>query len=204
MTRPNIAFAVNKLSQFMHAPTMTHCGAVKRFLRSLNGTKDFGINLSSNTPVTLHGFSDADWGGNPDDRTLIGAYVIFLGANPISWSSTKQRTVVRSSTEAEYRAIASAAAKLEWLKSLLLDLGVKFSKPPVIYSDNLGATYLSANPDFHSQMKHLAIDYHFVHDFLQSNALRVVHVSGAEQLPDCFSCVPRLVSLMEHHLEGAY
>ena len=119
MTRLDVAFAVNKLSQLMHATTSTHWGAVKRLLRYLNGTRDFGIHIHSDTPLTLHGFSDADWGGDPDDRTSTGAYVIFLGANPISWSSTKQRTVARSSTEAEYRAIASAAVEIEWVKSLL-------------------------------------------------------------------------------------
>ena len=140
MTRPDIAFAVNKLSQFMHKPTTTHWGAVKRLLRYLNGSRDLGIHLSFSMPISLHGYSDADWAGDPDDRTCTGAYIIFLGANPISWSSTKQRTVARSSTEAEYRAIATAAIEIEWVKSLLTELGVRLSNSPALYSDNLGAT----------------------------------------------------------------
>ena len=139
MTRLDIAFAVNKLSQFMHALTSTQWGTAKRLLRYLNGTRNLSINLCSSTPISLHGYSDADWGGNPDDRTSTVAYVVFLGANPISWSSTKQRTVARFSTEAEYRVIASATAEIEWVKSLLHELGVTLPMTPVLYSDNLGA-----------------------------------------------------------------
>lgn len=96
----------------MHAPTETHWGAVKRLLRYLNGSRHTGILLRRDSPLTLHCFTDADWAGNCDDRTSTGAFIVFLGTNPISWSSRKQRSVARSSTEAEYRAIAAAAAEL--------------------------------------------------------------------------------------------
>lgn len=199
MTRPDISFAVNRLSQFMHSPSEHHWGAVKRVLRYLNGTRSFGIRLQALSPLSVHGFSDADWAGNPDDRTSTGAYVIFLGANPISWSSTKQKTVARSSTEAEYRAIAAAAAEIQWVKSLLFELRVPTGPtPPTLYTDNLGASYLSANPVFHSRMKHLAIDYHFVRDLVQSSELRVVHVSTGEQLADALTkplTRPRLLDI---------
>ena len=84
MTQLDISFAMNKLSQLMHAPSEHHWGAIKRFLCYLNGTRFLGILLLVDTPLTLHGYSDADWAGNPDDRTSIGAFLIFLGANPIS------------------------------------------------------------------------------------------------------------------------
>ena len=145
----------------MHAPTSTHWAAVKRLLCYLNWTRDLGIHLTSSTLISLLGYSDADWGDNPDDRMSTGAYVIFLGANPISWSSTKQRTVARSSTEAEYRAIASATAEIEWIKYLLHELGITIPATLVIYSDNFGTTYLYGNLVFHSWMKHLAIRLSF-------------------------------------------
>ena len=176
MTRPNISFAVNKLPQFMHAPSKHHWGAVKRLFRYLNGTRSFDIWLLVDTPLTLHGFSNADWVGNPDDRTSIWAFLIFLSANPISWISTKQRTVAPSSIEAEYNVIVVVAAELQWVKSLLSKLLTLVRLQPTLFLDNLGATYLFANPVFHSRMKHLAIDYHFVRDLVQLSKLRVVLV----------------------------
>lgn len=135
----------------------------------------------------LYMVSDADWAGNPDDRCSTGAYVIFIGSNPISWSSKKQKTVARSSTEAEYRAIASGAAELMWIRSLLQELDVSLSSTPVLYSDNIGATYLCANPVFHSRMKHIALDYHFVRELVQASQLRISHVNSRDQLADALT-----------------
>ena len=73
------------------------------------------------------------------------------------------------------------------MKSLLLDLLTPVQLPPTLFSDNLGATYLSANPVFHSRMKHLAINYHFVRDLVQSFDLRVVHFSTCDQLIDALT-----------------
>ena len=176
MTRPNIFCAVNKLSQFMQAPFEHHWGAVKCLLRYLNGTRSLNIRLLTDTPLTLHGFSDAGWVGNLDDRTSTGAFLIFHGVNPISWNSTKQHIVAHCSTKAEYRAILATVAKLQWVKSLLSELLAPMQLPPTLFSDNLGATYLSANSAFHSRMKHLTIDYHFVRDLVQSSELCVVHI----------------------------
>ncbi|KAL0318105.1 UNVERIFIED_CONTAM: Retrovirus-related Pol polyprotein from transposon RE2 [Sesamum calycinum] len=91
LTRPDVSFAINKLSQFMHCPSTLHWCAVKRLLRYLVGTLDYGLLLRKNSPRTLHAFADADWAGDPNDRTSTSAYVVFLGANPISWSSKKQK-----------------------------------------------------------------------------------------------------------------
>ena len=142
-TRPDVSFAVNKRSQFMHRPTYVHWQAAKRVLRNLAGTRDRGILLRSNTTLSLHAFSDADWAGNRDDYTSTSAYIVYLGSNPVVWSSKKQKTVARSSTEAEYRSVAATAAEIQWIVSLVRELGVQ-SNTPVIYCDNVGATYLCA------------------------------------------------------------
>ena len=190
-TCPDISFAVNRMAQFMHQPTTEHWVLVKRILRYLSGTLDKGLLLYRNSPLTLHGFSDslhafsnADWAGNKDDYSSTSAYLVYLGPNLVSWSSKKQQIVARSSTEAEYRSIAAIAVELRWVCSLISELGIGLPNSAVVYCDNVGATQLSSNPIFHSRMKYVAVDYHFIRDQVQYGLLRVAHVSSADQLAD--------------------
>lgn len=184
LTRPDLSFAINKLSQFMHKPTTLHLQHLKRLLRYLKATINFGIMLRKPTSFSLLAYTDADWGGNHDDRTSTSAYLIFFGGNPISWLSKKQRTVARSSTEAEYRAVATATSEIMWLINLLSELRVSMPHPPKLLCDNIGATYLCSNPVLHSRMKHIAMDYHFVREQVQAGNLHVSHVSTKDQLAD--------------------
>lgn len=78
LTRPDIAYVVNKLSQYMHRPTTDHWNAAKRLLRYLCGTIDHGILLHRQSPLTLHAYSDADWASNKDDFTSTSAYIVYL------------------------------------------------------------------------------------------------------------------------------
>ncbi|KAM0037798.1 putative RNA-directed DNA polymerase [Helianthus debilis subsp. tardiflorus] len=198
LTRPDIAFAVNKVCQFMHAPTENHWAGVKRILRYLKGTAHFGLLFCHNTgsrlqafsdshwATNLRAFSDSDWAGCPLDRQSTGGYAIYLGSNLISWSARKQRTVSQSSTESEYKAIADTVAELIWLKSLLHELGL-VSKAPTLWCDNLGATYLSANPVFHARTKHVEVDYHFVREQVIQEKLNVKFISTDDQIADVFT-----------------
>ncbi|XP_028089128.1 uncharacterized protein LOC114289580 [Camellia sinensis] len=105
ITRPDLAFAVNHACQFMQSPSNTHFVIVKRLLRYLKGTLDYGLHFS-NGPLILNAFSDFDWAGNPIDRRYTTGYYVHLGLNLIAWTAKKQPTVSKSSSKAEYRALA--------------------------------------------------------------------------------------------------
>lgn len=183
-TRLDIAFAVNRLSQYMHRPTEDHWQAAKRVLRYLAGTSTHGIYYSAKNKLLLQAYSDADWAGDVDDFVSTNAYIVYLGKHPISWSSKKQNGVARSSTEAEYRAVANTASELAWICNVLTDLGVAVPTAPFVFCDNIGATFLCPNPVLHSRMKHIALDYHFVRGQVQRGTLRVSHVNTRDQLAD--------------------
>jgi hypothetical protein len=129
-TRPDISFAVHQVCQFMNAPSDIHLTAAKRILRYLRGTLDHGLFYTPG-PISLSAFSNADWAGDPNDRRSTSGLLVYLVHNPITWSAKKQLTVSRSSTEAEYRALASASAELCWLRILVKDLGLYLYDPPV-------------------------------------------------------------------------
>ncbi|XP_050147442.1 uncharacterized mitochondrial protein AtMg00810-like [Malus sylvestris] len=147
-TRPDIAFSVHQVSQFMQAPMESHFTAVKHILRYLKGSLSTGITYTKGEMV-LKSFSDADWAGDPNDRRFTTCLVMFLGNNPISWSSKKQHTISRSSTKAEYRALSSTAAELDWIQQILHFLKIKLQDTPVLFCDNMSAIALSFNPVQH-------------------------------------------------------
>jgi hypothetical protein len=89
LTRPDIAFLVNKVCQFLHAPTTVHWTAVKRILRYLCGTISLELRLSKSSSTIVSNFFDADWAGCPDDRRSTGGFVLYMGSNLISWNAKK-------------------------------------------------------------------------------------------------------------------
>ncbi|GKV50619.1 hypothetical protein SLEP1_g57319 [Rubroshorea leprosula] len=183
-TRPDIAFAVGQVCQHMHAPTHNHFTVVKRILRYLKGTLNYGLQLFRNSSLSLHMFTDADWAGCVDTRRSISGYCLFLGNSLISWSSKKQNTIARSNAEAEYRAIANAVAEVIWVRQLLSELHVFLHSPPMVYCDNINAIYMSLNPVQHQRTKHIEIDIHFVREHVASGIICIQYVPSSAQRAD--------------------
>ena len=159
---------------------------MKRILRYVRLTVSYGLHLRPNSSAVLSAFSDADWAGCPDDRRSTGGYAVFLGPNLIAWSARKQATVSHSSTKAEYKAVADATAEIIWVQSLLRELRISPGHPPVLWCDNIGATYLSSNPVFHTRTKHIEVDYYFVRERVAQRLLCIKFISSKDQLADIF------------------
>jgi histone deacetylase 1/2 len=186
LTCPDISFSV-KVCQFLHAPTSLHWAAVKRILRYLKHTMSLGLKLVKSESTLVSAFSDADWAGCTDDRRSTGGFAVFFGGNLISWSARKQATVSRSSTEAEYKSLADATAEVIWVQVLLTELGIRHPKAASLWCDNLGATYLSANPVFHARTKHIEVDYHFVRERVANKQLNIRFIPTGDQVADGFT-----------------
>ncbi|GAU22715.1 hypothetical protein TSUD_138390 [Trifolium subterraneum] len=163
-TRPDIAYASQQLSQFLHQPTTAHYNAACRVIRYLKYSPGKGLFFPRNCDLQLLGFSDADWAGCIDTRRSTSGHCFFIGTSLISWKAKKQSTVSRSSSEAEYRALSSATCELIWLLYLLKDLKIECHKPPVLYCDSQSAMHIASNPVFHERTKHLEIDCHLVRE----------------------------------------
>ncbi|KAL5548542.1 hypothetical protein UlMin_003773 [Ulmus minor] len=145
MTRPDIAFAVNKACQFMQQPTTSHWLSVKRILRYLRGTMQDGLLINPSSNLTIEGFTDADWGAQPDDRCSSSGCLVYLGSNLVSWSATKQRVISCSNAEYEYRGLALATAEIVWMQALLQELCVPMIQIPLLWYDNVSAYHMAKN-----------------------------------------------------------
>jgi hypothetical protein len=171
----------------MNDPREPHLTTLKRLLRYLCGTVDYGLLLHRSSSAELVVYTNADWAGCLDTRRFTSGYAVFLGGNLVSWSSKRQPVVSRSSAEAEYRAVANGVAEASWLRQLLAELHTPLSRSTLIYCDNVSAVYLSTNPVQHQRTKHVKIDLHFVRDRVAIGEMRVLHVPTTSQFADIFT-----------------
>ncbi|WVZ20696.1 hypothetical protein V8G54_008018 [Vigna mungo] len=181
-TRPDISFAVQQVSQFMSKPRQSHLHAAFRILRYLKSCPGLGLFYPSSNPHRIQAFSDSDWATCSLTRKSITGYCVFYGHYLISWKSKKQSTVSRSSTEAEYRALASVACELQWLKYIADDLRLKIPLPFPTFCDNQSAIQLAKNPSFHERTKHIEVDCHPIRAKILDGLIVISHVPSKHQL----------------------
>ncbi|GKB35290.1 ribonuclease H-like domain-containing protein [Tanacetum coccineum] len=186
-TRPDISYAVRQVCLYMHDPHEPHFSALKRILRYVRGTLDYGLQVFSSSTTDLVAYSDADWAVCPTTRRSTFEYCVFLGNNLLSWYSKRQPTLFLSSAEAEYRGVANVVAETCWLRNLLRELHTPLSSATLVYCDNVSAVYLSCNPVQLQRTKHIEIDIHFVRDLVAAGQVRVLHVPSRYQFADIFT-----------------
>jgi len=142
-TRPDIAYAVGVVSQFMHKPQEEHLDAALRIVRYLKGSPDRGVAFRRNGNLNIQGYTDADWAGNPNDRRSTAGYFTMVGGNLVTWRSKKQKVVARSSAEAEFRGIARGVTEILWLRKLMDEIGSPHTEACQLMCDNKAAISIS-------------------------------------------------------------
>lgn len=156
----------------------THYQAATKVLKYLKASLAKGLFFPANTSLKLTGFADADWADCLDTRRSITGYCVLLGPSLVAWKSKKQSTISKSSSEAEYRALAALICELQWLQYLLQDLQLHSTDPCTVY--------FAHNPTFREHTKHIEIDCHIIRENIQYGLLHLLLVPSNAQLADVF------------------
>eukprot|EP00253_Pinus_taeda_P035230 PITA_35230 len=179
-SRSDICFAVNNFSQYMVEPHHIHWVAAKNLLRYIRGIINYGLRYIVGN-LRLHGYFDAHWAGNEVDKKSMSGCCFFLRFASIYWMSSKEKSVVLSTIEAEYIAASMACYEAIWLRKLFSELFEHVLDTTVIYCDNQSGIHLLENPVFHDLSKHIDISHHFIRHMVQRGVIRLQHIKTDEQ-----------------------
>jgi hypothetical protein len=182
-SRPDISFAVSKLSQFLNDPTETHTTAARHVLRYLKGTIHYCITYGRALNLNILGYADADWGSDINDRKSFTGYIFMINNSAVTWSCHKPSTVALSTMESEYMALSDATheaiARHQFAKNLRILVNT-----PMLHSDNQAALIISVNPVQYQRSKHIVIRYHFIRHAPQNDQVTVDYIPTDEQIAD--------------------
>jgi hypothetical protein len=187
VTRPDIAYATNELGRFNAAAKQYHLQAAKHVLRYLRGTVNLGLEFKKHQTQfpQMEVYTDASWANDLETRRSTSGLLVKFNGNVISWATKKQRTVARSSTEAEYVAAADATSEAIWLKSWVREvLGERIAISLIVLCDNQSAIALAKNDTFHQRTKHIDVCHHFIREQTEWKNIIIRYVPTAEQDAD--------------------
>ncbi|WZY98804.1 hypothetical protein YC2023_071133 [Brassica napus] len=199
ITRPDICFAVNQVSQHMQVPKDHHWRMVERLLLYLNGTSSLGVWMGCNKSTEVVGYCDADWAGDRADRRSTTGYCTFIGGNLVTWKSKKQKVVSCSSAEAEYRAMLKLTNELVWIKGILKHLEIEQGTPMTMHCDNQAAIHIATNSVFHERTKHIEVDCHKVRQMIVLGVILPCYTRSEDQLADVFTKAARQKTMESIH-----
>src|SRR5215216_6176631 len=134
---PNIMLSVCMCALYQAPPKECHLKAVKRIVRNLIHTPNYGIWCPKRSSFYLVGYSDSDYASDKVDRKSTSGIWQFLGRSLVSWSSKKQNSVSLSTAEAEYIAVDSCCAQLLWMTQTLKDYGIYVKHVPLLCDNEI-------------------------------------------------------------------
>ncbi|CAM8916946.1 unnamed protein product [Rhodiola kirilowii] len=144
-SRTDIAHAVGVCARYQANPKESHLMNVKRIIRYVCGTPDYGLWYTKDTNSCLVGYCDADWAGNAEDHKSTSGGCLLLGNNLVSWFSKTQNNISLSTAEAEYIAARSCCTQMLWMKQMLEEYGVN-QDVMTLYCDNMSSISIYKNP----------------------------------------------------------
>lgn len=199
-TRPDISHAVGALSRFNANPSQDHYRQALHVLRYLVGTQDMKLVYGAGpTGVKLSVYSDADWGGDKSTYRSTSGSATYIGECLVNWRSRRQDTVAGSTAHAEIVAANEAGYDGVWFRAFLEEIGYPQHQPTSLYIDNQTAIRFSENPEFHSQMKALAIRYHWLREQVtEVRSFDLKYIETKTMRADVFT-KPLVRSLHDHH-----
>jgi hypothetical protein len=184
-TRPDISYAVGKLTRSIATPTAQNWTEAVRVLRYLRSTAEDGITFSGAGHVI--GYCDADYASEPSRKSISGMVFLF-GGGAVSWKSKQQPTIALSTCEAEFMAMNLACREALWLRKFLPELGVPLGGGAMeILNDNVGALELSKNPILSNRSKHIDVIHMFARERVERKEVSFSFVSSEENLADMFT-----------------
>ena len=184
-TRPDIAFAVGKLSRYTSNPSQAHWQAVYRILKYLKHTMDYGIYYTG-YPSVLEGFSDASWITDRDDHTSTSGWIFNLGGGAISWGLKKQTCIADSTMAAEFVALASCCKEVEWLRNLLIEIPIWPKPMPLvsIHCDSEATLSRAYSQIYNGKSRHIGLRHSYVRQLLTDGVITIDFVKSCQNLAD--------------------
>ena len=168
----------------MQEPTNEHITAAQHVFHYLRQTTDYKLHYNGERKSGLIRYSDADWGESWNNRRSTTGFIFLMADEAVTWTSRMQKTVARSSTEAEYMALSEACSEVAWLTSLQREIGYRPNFPVPLVSDNQGGIFLAINPAHYRRLKHVDIRYHFIREYVESKRFNIVYISTDEMIAD--------------------
>jgi hypothetical protein len=186
-TRLDIAFPTIRLARYASNPSKEHFTAIKRVLRYLKTTIDYGITYYSNSTSYITGYTDSDFAGDIATAKSTSGYIFTIAGGPFMWRSKLQSIIAQSTTEAEYIALNLASKEAIYIRALAKELGYYSQAKFPIYIDNKSAIDLSENPVFHERTKHINVKFHYIRDLINKGIIDLIYINTEEQKADGFT-----------------
>ena len=186
-SHPDIMQDVGMVGRFQYSPKQSHLVAVKRIIKYLNGTLDYGLWYPRNQYLQLTAYSDVNWANCLDEKKSTSGGAFFLGDSLVAWLSKKQSSVSLYTIEVEYIVVATYSTQELWMIQTLADLEVKYVDPIPLHSDNTSSIIVSKNLVLHSKTKNIPIKYHFLMEQVTNRLVQLNFIPSTEQIADIFS-----------------